>query len=66
MAARAVTGALLPYVHVYFHDTDLLSARRRFALRWTLALLRRRCEATDLERLRTAPDGLPERDFALN
>ena len=26
MAARGGTGALAPYVHVYFHDTDLLSA----------------------------------------
>ena len=65
MAARA--GRSLPaYVHVYFHDTDLLSARRRFALRWTLALLGRRCEVTDLHRLREAANGLPERNFALH
>jgi hypothetical protein len=52
MAARAAIGALPPYVHVYFHDTDLLSARRRLVLQWTLAVLGRRCEATDLDRLR--------------
>ena len=66
MAARAAAGALPPYVHVYFHDTDLLSARRRSALRWTLALLGRRVEITDLDRLRQASTGLPERDFALD
>ena len=42
-------AALPPYVHVYFHDTDLLSARRRSALRWALAVLGRRCEVTDLD-----------------
>jgi hypothetical protein len=67
MAARAAPKrSLPPYVHVYFHDTDLLSARRRSALRWALALLGRRCEATDLDRLRTASDAIPERNFGLN
>lgn len=65
MAARAARS-LPRYVHVYFHDTDLLSARRRSALRWTLALLGRRCEITDLHRLREAANGLPERNFALH
>jgi hypothetical protein len=66
MAARVAAGSLPTYVHVYFHDTDLLSARRRSALRWTLAVLGRRCEITDLDRLREAANGLPERIFSLN
>ena len=43
-------GALPPYVHVYFHDTDLLG-RRRFLLRALLPLLAARAEATDLDAL---------------
>lgn len=66
MAARAATGALPAYVHVYFHDTDLLSAKRRTALRWALAVLGRRCEITDLDRLREGANGLSERTFSLN
>jgi hypothetical protein len=66
MAARAAFGPLPAYVHVYFHDTDLLSRKRRAALRIALALLAWRCEATDLDRLREASRDLPERDFALN
>ena len=38
-------------VHAYFHDTDLLDRRRAAALRVALALLGRRREATDLDRL---------------
>jgi hypothetical protein len=66
MAARGAIGTLPWYVHVYFHDTDLLSAKRRAALRWVLAVLGRRYEVTDLDSLRDAPTGLPERNFALN
>jgi hypothetical protein len=66
MAARATLGSLPPYVHVYFHDTDLLSARRRSALRWALAVLGRRCEIGDLDVLRARPGDLHRRDFALN
>ena len=66
MAARASTASLPAYVHVYFHDTDLLSARRRAALRWALALLGRRCDVTDLDRLREAPNVLPQQTFALH
>jgi hypothetical protein len=66
MAARAATGALPPYVHVYFHDTDLLSAKRRAALVWALRVLGRRCYATDLDTLREAATGLSERKFALH
>jgi hypothetical protein len=66
MAARAATGALPEYVHVYFHDTDLLSVKRRAALRAALIALGRRCEVTDLDRLHEAADGLPQRDFSLH
>ncbi len=66
MAARAAAGPLPRYVHVYFHDTDLLLAKRRAALRWALAVLGRRCEITDLDRLREASNGLYERTFSLN
>ena len=59
-------AALSTYVHVYFHDTDLLSAKRRAALRWALAVVARRCEVTDLERLREASKDLSERTFSLN
>ena len=37
--ARAVAGPLPAYVHAYFHDYDLLSARRRYALSAALAVL---------------------------
>jgi hypothetical protein len=33
---------------VYFHDTDLLDARRRALVRATLPVLARRASATDL------------------
>jgi hypothetical protein len=66
MAARAAAGPLPPYVHVYFHDTDLLSRKRRTALRIALDLLSRRCEATDLDTLREAANGLPQRPFGLH
>ena len=66
MAARAAFGALPAYVHVYFHDTDLLSAKRRAALRVALTALSRRCEVTDLERLRRGANGLPQLDFGLD
>lgn len=66
MAARAAFGGLPQYVHVYFHDTDLLSRKRRAALRVALAALSRRCEATDLDRLRKAANDLSVRSFALN
>jgi hypothetical protein len=40
--ARGVLRRLPDYVHVYFHDYDLLDARRRLALQASLALLGRR------------------------
>jgi hypothetical protein len=52
MAARAALRALPPYVHVYFHDTDLVDARRRRALATALALLGRRARPLELEPLR--------------
>jgi hypothetical protein len=42
MAARAALGRLPRYVHVFFHDTDLLDGRRRAALVAALALIGRR------------------------
>jgi hypothetical protein len=42
MLARGVAGRLPPYVHAYFHDTDLLDRRRRWALTAALTILRRR------------------------
>jgi hypothetical protein len=50
--ARALRRRALPaLVHVYFHDTDLLSARRRALLHTTLRLLAGRAEVTDLDSL---------------
>jgi hypothetical protein len=47
--ARALVSPRLPgFVHVYFHDTDLLDARRRALVRATLPVLARRASATDL------------------
>ena len=51
MAARAVFGPLPAYVHVYFHDTDLLDRRRRAALSATLAVLGRRRRPARLDGL---------------
>jgi hypothetical protein len=53
MLSRAVLRPSLGagVIHVYFHDTDLLSARRRRALVATLALLGRRCRRVDLDEL---------------
>ena len=45
MLARGVAGRLGPYVHAYFHDTDLLDARRRLALTAALTVLGRRRQA---------------------
>ena len=52
--ARTLAGRRLPrLLHVYFHDTDLLDARRRALLRATLPVLARRARATDLDALAT-------------
>jgi hypothetical protein len=53
--ARGVLRPLdKPVVHAYFHDYDLLDARRRHALVWALRVLARRREPTDLNFLREA------------
>ena len=49
MASRAAFGRLPSYVHVYFHDTDLLDPRRRRALTTALALIGRRRRPTPLD-----------------
>jgi hypothetical protein len=49
MAARAAFGRLPGYVHVYFHDTDLLDARRHRALMLALRLIGRRRRPTSLD-----------------
>ena len=50
--ARALWRRELPkLVHVYFHDTDLLDARRRVLLRASLPALARRARVTDLDAL---------------
>jgi hypothetical protein len=55
MAARAALARLGPnVVHVYFHDTDLLSAGRRSALDAALRVLGRRRRAVDLDELADA------------
>ena len=49
MAVSAAIGPLPRYVHVYFHDTDLLDRRRRLALGVALAVLGRRLRSARLE-----------------
>jgi hypothetical protein len=66
MAARAAAGRLGPNtVHVYFHDTDLLSAGRRSALVGALCVLGRRRRPVDLDELADAAAAVaPELPFA--
>jgi len=45
--ARAVLRPLPAYVHAYFHDYDLLDAKRRLALTALLVVLGRRRHAGD-------------------
>jgi hypothetical protein len=55
MASGAALGRLgKSVVHVYFHDTDLLSRRRRTALATALRVLGRRRRAIDLDELTDA------------
>ena len=65
MAARAAAGRLgSDVVHVYFHDTDLLSTTRRFALVTALRVLGLRRRAVDLDQLTdAAADFAPELPF---
>jgi len=44
-------GTLPSVVHVYFHDTDLVDARRRLLVGLVLRLIGRRAQATDLDAL---------------
>lgn len=48
---RAVLRPLPPYVHAYFHDFDLLDARRRLALVTALTVLGRRRRPGDARAL---------------
>jgi len=53
MLARGLLGPFFgPVVHAYFHDTDLLDAKRRRALRFGLAFLGAKRSQTDLDQLR--------------
>lgn len=61
MAARGALGPLPDYVHVYFHDTDLVQPLRRTALEAALRLLGRRCRPARLDEL----DAAEELDFAV-
>lgn len=54
MAARAALVPLAAHVHVYFHDTDLLSRVRRAALVTALRVLGARRRRLDLDELRAA------------
>ena len=56
MLARSIR--LPDYVHVYFHDTDLLDRRRRALLGALLPLLARVAEPTDLDALRVRIAGM--------
>jgi hypothetical protein len=61
MAARAALGRLPAYVHVYFHDTDLLDTRLRRALTTALRVIGRRRRPIPLD----AVPAEAETDFAL-
>jgi hypothetical protein len=59
--ARALFRGLPSFVHVYFHDTDLLDRRRRLVLRVVLDALARRAQPTDLDAYAAAlPASVPE------
>jgi hypothetical protein len=51
MAARSALLRLPAYVHVYFHDTDLVDGGRLRALRWALRIIGRRRPPERLDRL---------------
>ena len=57
-------GPAEPVVHAYFHDTDLLDAKRRGALRVALRALANRRQATDLDALAAACADAPARDWS--
>jgi hypothetical protein len=60
MAVRVAAARLPDYVHVYFHDTDLLVPRRRRALAAALNLLGRRRRPVALD----AVEATAEAEFA--
>jgi hypothetical protein len=65
LARGVVRGLEAPFVHVYFHDTDLLQPLRRAALLASLhALGRARSAPTDLDALRREHAAAPETPFA--
>jgi hypothetical protein len=65
MGVRAVFRPLPRHIHVYFHDTDLLSRSRSLALQAALRLLARRRRPLDLEQLRSlAERSAAERPFS--
>jgi hypothetical protein len=59
--ARAVLRPLPTYVHAYFHDYDLLDAKRRTALVASLRVLGRRASSADPLALANAPHDVDER-----
>ena len=65
MIVRALLRLRLdaPLVHVYFHDTDLLDARRRAALRSGLRVLALRRRPIDLAAAAHAAEDAPELPF---
>ena len=54
MAARAALSRLPRWLHVYFHDTDLIDRRRRAGLLVALAILERRRRPADLDAVAAA------------
>jgi hypothetical protein len=56
MAARSALRRLPAYVHVYFHDTDLLDGKRARALEWALRIIGRRRRPERLDRLQAGPE----------
>ena len=63
MATRGALSGLGGYVHVYFHDTDLLDRGRRTALQLALGVLSRRANVSDLETLSEAQEDAPTLSF---
>jgi hypothetical protein len=62
--ARSLVRRLPPFVHVYFHDTDLLDRRRRLLLGVVLTALARRAQSTDLDAFAVALPEVPEIGWA--
>jgi hypothetical protein len=62
--ARALVRPLPRFVHVYFHDTDLLDRRRRLVLGSALRALALRARAADLETAAGEPPDVSWADVA--